>query len=283
MSGPRSRRKSSILIVVDTTQSIILQCGDSWSVGVYNSHHDGPHFNGSVGQKFIELGYGVRNLGQPGISNLEAITRLEAYSSANPFDLAATKFILFWQTKFPREMLYYLAHDQDSLPPELVSNQGYHVVKDSWIYRPYHRLAKICEKWQVPIYVLGGFGDTVWYDEFKKDFPGVKIICQSVTQLLLTGNHRVSEPVFCPFVPLWINRGQFLDRMKRGITNQDLEMLLHDMDLGAKRMRLWQQNPHLFPDHYHPNCQGHSIIFAYLLQNVPELAVDKKKPNIIIL
>ena len=258
-------------------KNIIVQVGDSWAAGTWDKDSDTPRPNEGVCQNFIDVGYSIRNLAKPGGSNLESIDRLKDYLRSNQNEINDIKFILFWKTEFFREIWYYHPGDTIYVTLEEELSHGYQSLKDHWVYRPYYRLAEIISQWGIPIYVLGGCSDCIWYDEFEKDFPGVKIICQSVTNLLLNGDHRVQEPIFCEFLPGWIDRCKFLEKIKQGITNQGLESLLRDIDLGAQRLKLFRENPQFFgPDEIHPNASAQKLIFEYLMEHIPELVVDQK-------
>ena len=263
-------------------KNIIVQAGDSWAAGTWGKDSDTPRANEGICQNFIDIGYSIRNLAKPGGSNLESIDRLKDYLRSNQHEINDIKFILFWKTEFFREIWYY--HPDDTNVPIEELSYRYGSLKDRWIYRPYHRLLEIRTQWNIPIYILGGCSDCVWYDEFEKDFPGVKIICQSVTNLLLNGDHRIQEPVFCEFLSGWIDRCKFLEKIKQDTTKQDLELLLHDMNLGTKRLKSFQENPQFFgSDGIHPNTLAQKLIFEYLMKHISELAVDQTKTfNVII-
>jgi len=259
-------------------KNTVILAGDSWAAGTWDKHEpEIPRPNEGVGQHFIQSGYAIRNIAKPGGSNLESVDRLRDYLRSNQHEVDNVKFILFWKTEFFREIWYYHPGDTIYVPLEQELNHSYRTLKDRWIYRPYHRLTEISCQWKIPIYVLGGCSDCVWYDEFEKDFPGVKVICQSVTNLLLTGDHRIAEPVFCQFISGWIERCKFLETVKQNISSEDLELLLHDIDLGMKRIKSYADNPHFFaPDLIHPNSRAHTTLFEYLMQTIPELVLDQK-------
>jgi hypothetical protein len=258
-------------------KNIIVQVGDSWAAGTWDQNSDIPRANEGIGQNFIDTGYSIRNLAKPGGSNLESIDRLKDYLRSNQHEINDIKFILFWKTEFFREIWYYHPDDTVNAVAREELGHNYSALKDQWVYRPYYRLAEIALQWNVPIYVIGGCSDCIWYDEFEKDFPGIKIICQSATNLLLTGDHRIQEPVFCEFLSGWIDRCQFLEKIKQNITAQDLEVLLHDIDLGTQRLKSFRENPQFFgPDGIHPNALAQKLIFEYLIDHVPELSVDHK-------
>lgn len=223
----------------------ILIAGDSWPAGVWGEDSDIPIEPG-ISSHLINHGYQIRNLAKPGGSNLESVDRIKNYLACNPTEISDIKFILFWKTEFFREIWYY---KKSSIWPTLEKElaHGYAQLKEHWVYRPYHRLTEVSQQWQVPIYVIGGASDTVWYDDFEKDFPGVKIVCQSATNMLINDCHRIDQPVFCEFISGWIEEGDFLNLIKKNITtNQDLKILLEDMDLAKQRLNEFSDRPDLF-------------------------------------
>lgn len=257
-------------------KKVIVQSGDSWAAGTWDKDSDYPRPNEGIAKLFADIGYEVRNLAKPGGSNLESVARLSDFLACNASEVKDIKFILFWQTEFFREMWYYQYYDNIYTPLEKELEHGYAKLKEHWVYRPYYRLSEISQKWNVPIYVIGGCSDTVWYDDFNKDFPGVTIICQSVTNLLVTGNHRIDNPVFCQFVNGWIDRCDFLETIKDNASSFDLETLLDDMELGQHRLQTFSKHPNWFGDDcLHPNQSAHLEVFKFLVSYIPELGNKK--------
>lgn len=254
---------------------MILISGDSWSAGVWHKDNDIPEDKG-ISFYLRNHEHKVLNLTKPGGSNLESIDRIRDYFRCNQSEISNVKFILFWKTEFFREIWYYRTKSiiTSELHKEL--SYGYRQMRDQWVYRPYYRLAELSQQWNVPIYVIGGCSDTVWYDDFEIDFPGVKIICQSMTNLLLNNNHRIDQPVFCGFLPTWINEGDFLNIVRKNISNDDYQELLQDMEIGMKRHEEYKNHPELFyPDGVHPNKKSHEILFNFILNKIPELNSTK--------
>jgi hypothetical protein len=215
--------------------------GDSWAAGVWQRGINTPVDPGLSAQ-LISLGYQVRNLAKPGGSNLESIDRVSHYLSCNPNEMPNIKFILFWQTEFFREIWYY--RNSAVLKKELAL--GYTQLKEHWICRPYYKLTELSQECQIPIYIIGGASDTVYYDNFEKDFPGVKITCQSITNMLINDCHQIPQPVFCEFMPGWIDEGNFLNLVKKNIVAKDLKILLEDMKLGEQRLNTFSAHPEFF-------------------------------------
>jgi len=250
---------------------MVIVSGDSWPVGVWRDK-DLPD-NMGLAYHLNQQGHDVISLAKPGGSNLESVDRLRDFLQSNQHLVKSIDCVLFWQTEFFREVWYYRQHStiHPTLDQEL--SVGYAQLRDNWVYRPYYRLSEIAQQWQIPVYVIGGCSDTVWYDDFEINFPGVQILCQSTTNLLLHNNHRIEQPVFCQFLTRWIEEGDFLNLVRRNIVDEDYQQLLADMDLGKQRILDLRQNPDLFyPDGIHPNAQAHKQIFDFVRTNVPELA-----------
>jgi len=257
--------------VKQLSNNIILVSGDSWAAGELPVNQNDSIKNVGVCKQFLDYGYQVRNLAKPGGSNLESIDRINDYLNCNQHEISNIKFILFWQTEFFREIWYF--------PPDKVTENlkhGYLYLKDQWIYHPYHKLTQLSQKWKLPVYIIGGCSDTVWFDKFEKDFPGIKIICQSATNLILQQNHRITDPVFCEFIPGLIEKYDFLNLVKKNISHSDLEILLHDMQLGKQRLEQFHNNRNYFyPDGIHPNANAQTIIFEFLCDAIPEIKIKK--------
>jgi hypothetical protein len=245
--------------------NIILVSGDSWGAGIFDKQHSHGFYHGGITKCLIDHGMQVRNLCQPGGSNLSVCERIKNYLICNAHEVDNIKGIVFWQIEFFKDYYYY---PQTHLKSEL--EKGYSTLKDQWIYRLYHQLNEYATQWNIPIYVVGGSSDTVWYDNFEQDFPGVKIVCQSVTNYLINGSHTISTPVHGEFITGMCE--QFLTATKNKIKSNDLECLLKDIDLGHERLRQLTAHPELFfPDGIHPNQHAHNLVFKLLQKHIPEL------------
>lgn len=250
------------------TDQKILIAGDSWGAGIplVNLDSSLDLIYGGITDFISKENFRVINLSKPGGSNLQACDNIENFLKYNPpKEVAQIKTIIFWKTEFFREIWYYKPKD---LEKELT--HSYSTLRDHWIYRPYYRLAEISKKYNKPIYIIGGCSDTVWYDDFEQDFPGVKIACQSATNYILNGNHRIDQPVFCEYLNGWVD--PFLELVKPKTFGKELEIMLDDMELGFNRIQLFNEYKDVFfPDKTHPNIEGQKILFDLLLDKIPEL------------
>jgi len=246
------------------TDNIVL-AGDSWAAGVWNESGD-KIYNTGFALHLQSLGYNVINLSFPGGSNLQSINRIRDFLRCNQD--TKPKFILFWMTEFFREIWYYQAGNINN--NELT--YAYPELKDRWIYRPYYQLSELYQEFKIPTYIIGGCSDTIWYDNFETDFPGIKILIQSSTNLLINNNHRIDNPVFCQFINGWIDNGNFLEVVKRNISNHDLEILINDIDLGNCRVSQYRDHPELFfPDGIHPNATAQKELFDFAILKINDL------------
>lgn len=246
------------------SKNIIIVSGDSWGAGEMNKDQSIGH--GGLNQYLTEHGYDVRNLSYPGGSNLEACKRLEHYLHLNKHIHNEIKFIIFWYTEFFREIWHY--QRKNELQEEL--SFGYAQLRDRWVCRPCYVLTEIMQRWNIPIYIIGGASDAYLYEKFEEDFTGLKVVCQSTVNLLLNNNSNIDNPVYNTYMPGWVD--EFLNLIKPGIATKDLEELTQDIDLGIQRLKALHSNPQYFyPDGIHPNRHAQKILFEFLLKNIPEL------------
>lgn len=242
---------------------MILIAGDSWGCGELSAeHHDMPLHQG-LPTYFGQDGVDVINISKPGGSNFESIEKIKFFLRYNPVLARSVRHVLVFQTEWVRDSIFY---EHNELKQEL--KQGYQILKSRWIARFYYHLSDIFVEFGVPIHVLGGCSDTDYFPDFETAYPGVKILCQSITNLLLNQDHRVQVPVFWQ---LLLNR-KFADLLRSHNRGQDLEHLMNDLDIGLARMKLLEKNPKFFwPDGVHPNRESLAIVYKFLTENYPFL------------
>jgi len=216
---------------------MIIIVGDSWGCGCWTEEQTVYHRG--LEQLLHDDGHKVINLSQGGC-DLKTITRrlddhLMLLKDRPPlwFTEPVTK-ILVLQTEWHRHLS--TAKEKDTEQIEIASFYG--------------TLSHISKKYNLPIYVIGGCSDTVWLDEFENYYPGVTVVCQSFTNLLVNDNHRTDEPVYSVRFP------------KSFIT--DYELMLK-AEKGQKREQVWNENPQwFFPDGTHPNHLAHEKLYSHL-------------------
>ena len=139
-----------------------------------------------------------------------------------------------------------------------------------WIKRFYHRLSEFAQFKNCKVYILGGVADTMWFDNMENDYPGCSIACQSITNLLINNDSRISQPVFSWLIS---DDKPLTSRLKQ---STDIAKLLDQINLGVERETnsllpreaALAEHPHLFfPDGKHPNRHGYKILFNFLKEN----------------
>jgi hypothetical protein len=251
---------------------MILIAGDSWSAGEWKDLKISTDINNTASvllhngltQYLQDADYQVINLGCPGGSNSESLVRLKNFLDLNQSLIKHINRIFVFKTEWTRDFSKNI-----NQPTGLVVDkdyiEDYQTLKDRVISRFYCRLSEIGIRYNKMIHLIGGCSDAVWFDNFCIEHPQLEIACQSLTNLLLTGNSTIDNPTFSFFgkpTELLVNE------FKKLYTNKDLEKLLDDIDLGHQRHNLLISNPNFFyPDGTHPNRAGHQILFNFLKNN----------------
>jgi hypothetical protein len=240
---------------------LILIAGDSWGCGEWqwnDTSYDIVH--PGITKYLLESGQNVINLSRPGGSNTQSADRVANFLKVNTH-YQISKIIVF-QTEWTRDIF---AEDAIMVSEDL--KHGYHGLKNRMISRFYNRLSTASVKNNVPIYIIGGCSDTImWFDNFAIEYPGVEIICQSLTNLLIHNDHRSTDPVYSTFT-----NEKEIPYIKKH-TNVDLELLLQEMDKGQQRLKQWKTNEKYFwPDGIHPNQFAHAKLFEFLKTQIPDL------------
>lgn len=242
----------------------IIIAGDSWGCGELDEHvidrreiaHPG------LATYFQEAGYQVVNLSQMGGGNKNSAESIDAFLHVNKH--LESPCVIVFQTEWDRDIL---AED----PAEIRNNieEGYEEFKNRAIAKFYYRLLFSSQRHGVPVYIVGGCGDADWLDKFETEYPGLRIVCQSLTNLLVKNDHRVLRPVYSTF---GMGHETVIEYIKKHVSSADLELLIADIDAGNRRAVAWQDNKKYFwPDGYHPNREGHRVLFEFLKKQIPGL------------
>lgn len=247
----------------------ILIAGGSWGAGEWGAvpgatepSAAGGIQHPGIAQYLLGAGYQIINLSQPGGANKQTADRVASFLNCNRhLDIEC---IIVVQTEWVRDIfvenLKIIAED---------ATHGYHDLKNRIISRFYNYLSQASVQYNVPIYLVGGCSDTIWLDQFSKEYPGLQIVCQSLTNLLVNGTHRNPDPVHCIFSK---RDEEELKYIKKHLKTADLELLLDDIDKGSKRVDLWANNKgYFYPDGFHANRQGHQVLFEFLKAQIPNL------------
>jgi hypothetical protein len=236
----------------------ILISGDSWGVGEWNLTCTKVN-HGGIGQYLVEDNHQVTNLSRGGTSNLDSVFRLTNYLERD--QLIKPNCILIFQTEFTRDFKHN-TRQQDYNSKDLIDLTSVNDIASRWIERFYTRLSEISQKYQIPVYIIGGCSDTMFFDDIDSVYPGCKIACQSTTNLLITGNHQIDDPVFSWYTQSSLD---FLNKIKSISSGNDLDLLLGKIQQGMERENILFENPNLFyPDGKHPNKEGHLILYDFL-------------------
>jgi hypothetical protein len=227
---------------------MILVAGDSWACGEWNSM-DIQH--GGLAQYLIENGRSTLNIGMGGGSNFRTIIWLTNFFKSNSHLVGQVSTIIVFQTEWNR--------DKDCLD---VGNDGYILVKNKWISQFYYNLSSLSQQLNIPIWIVGGCSDAIWIDKFSEEYPGVQVVCQSFTNLLIHNNHRIDAPVYSILTG---ENNKLISTIKKQSDSADLSELIADMNRGEARVNTWRSNREWFwPDGGHANRIGHKKLFDFL-------------------
>jgi len=243
---------------------MILIAGDSWGSGVWNrgdlrTKEGQPLILHKGLEQFIvdNTDYNVKNLSRGGSSNLKIANSLRIFLEHYPQE-NIEKIIVF-QTEYTRDL------DQ-------IFDEDFKKIETPWslsgtfIARFYSRLSEIAKIASCPVYVVGGCSDTLWFTD-EALYPGVKFICQSVTNLLINNNHRVNNPVLSLYNK---DNSWIVEKIKKSVKPEFLDDFIKEIDKSFERTIAWSDHPEYFwPDGVHPNKNGHQKLFDFLVdQNI---------------
>jgi hypothetical protein len=243
---------------------MILIAGDSWGAGEFQEVGDGISHPGFL-EYFDDIGVNALNISKPGGSNFDTYESLKNFLMINYHYRKKIKGIIVWKTEWWRDYRAYninLFNSLAVLHEEL--KYGYSSLKSRWVERFYIRLNELYNFYHIPFYVIGGCSDALWFDN-KNEYPGVNVICQSATNLLLNSDHRINNPILCEFVA----NNEFVEIIKKYSKNPgDISELLVDIDLGNNRIKQFKDAPELFyPDGIHPNRTALKTLFDFIVQD----------------
>lgn len=242
---------------------IIVIAGDSWGCGewgVDNKTYQLQH--GGLATYLKESGRHVVNLSKPGGSNIFIANCIDNFLSLSTHLDIGGAFV--FQTEWPRDLL-----PENENTSKFDLNYGYQELKNRLISKFYYKLSQIAQKNKVPIYIIGGCSDTIWSDNFTQEYPGLEIICQSLTNLLLCNDHRISNAVHSN---MGANLEKIIKQLKQTLSTEDLKLMLSDIDLGQQRYSTWGfEKTFFWPDGGHANRAGHYILYEFLKSKIPNL------------
>lgn len=232
---------------------MIVIAGDSWGCGCWDTEQTVYHRG--LEQYLYNDGHQVINLSEGGLSLEFTAQRLKDFLSIQKplFVKDAIKVFVF-QTEWHRgkESLQSSIVPMMSLDSSIEDyNRFENIGDDHKIMASFYGiLSHLANKHNMPIYLIGGCSDTIWIDDFESHYPGVTIVCQSFTNLLVNNNHRIDTPVHSVRFPA------------------DLLNKEHCVDLailGQQREQIWKDNPEwMWPDGCHPNHLAHEKLYSHL-------------------
>jgi hypothetical protein len=236
-----------------------LIAGDSWACGEwgYNKTRDGSLTHPGLGQFMCDHDHLAINVGVPGGSNSQTAKQVKDFLTHNKqLEISA---VLVFQTEWPRDTKF----QKLDFVQQCIS-QGYAFLRDQLITNFYEQLSTLSLTFNVPVWLIGGCSDTWPPEQIDGQFPGVQVLCQSMTNLLLDKNHLVTNPVYSyNLTPI--------TEYKKKFSSNDLEFLIQDIEKGIQRQKLWESSQrYFFPDILHPNRKGHKILFDLAKQRLIE-------------
>jgi hypothetical protein len=250
---------------------MILLAGDSFALGEHsNQLADDVRSNlqqnithTGLQQYLQDAGHIVFNTGRVGDSNAGITKQITSIFCNNPEFSDQIKIILVYQTEWCRNIF-----DMPSWI-DLDSRYDYHELKYVWISRFYYELSKIACLLDKPIYVIGGCSDTLWLDKWEHEYPGVTIACQSLTNLIENGDHRIQDPIF---VSARSPDLLFL-RSHCKKTSNGAHEFIKDASMSQARLDTWKitLKNYFGEDQIHPNRKGLRILFDHLCTQIPYL------------
>lgn len=234
--------------------------GDSWGCGEWDKDCSwNPHRG--LEQFLLEDGHSVVNLSNQGISNHDIYQRIEHYFKRHTSHTIDS--IIVFQTEYNRDYKHSQGWEgvldaddwNEIIEPEDIAMR--------WISRFYRNLSEISQRVGCQVFIIGGHSDTLWLDNMAEHYPGCEIVCQSMTNLILKGEHRISQPVLSFYEQ---RTEQLVQRIKSKLDSADrLEKLVALIDQGYQREMLLRENPaYFYPDGIHPNRQGIRILYDFL-------------------
>ena len=224
--------------------------GDSFANGETDGEQKLAHLG--LTQYLTDDGHLVVNFSRQGNTNGGVTTDYPFHLRQNEhlkFDIA-----LVFQTETTRETQEWIDNIKSG---KSVNDIDVHMIKND-----YGKLLESQEYFGVPIYLIGGTVDTLSPEVIKE--CGLKSACQSVVNLVLTGEHKIEEPTLSFVFPL--PAYEILDECEGLI--DDKEYFLKIEKKGNDRYKLMLDNPEYFyPDGVHPNRKAYKILFNHLKES----------------
>lgn len=246
---------------------MIVIIGDSWGCGEWS---DMSISHKGLEQYLRDYNLPVINLSIGGGTNYGSSRQLAQFLGSGILDyIPKITHVLAFQTEWCRD--YYIYSDFHgkliknptwSFPPSIKNVQDIIDIRSTTVSNWQYFLQDLAQKYTFKVGLIGGASDTIWLDRFSIEYPGVEIVCQSLTNLCVNNNHRVDRPV------LNLNQAP-IDQMKKTLQDStNLELLIDDMDEAIHRSNQWKNNKEYFwPDGVHANRLGHKKLFELIMDS----------------
>ena len=223
--------------------------GDSFANGESDMRYKLAHLG--LTQYLMDDGHLVVNFSRPGNWNRGIAKDYKFHMSQNPhlkFDIA-----FVFETESIRQTNKWIRHLRDGMSVRDV---------DIYMAKEYYKLLGEAQSiYNVPIYLIGGVADTLEPSVVKE--YDIECICQSLVNLVLTGEHTIEEPVKSFVYPII---SEYMKEMTEVI--DDKEHFLKIEKMGNDRYQLMLDNPEYFYPGEHPNRVAYKVLYEHLKEIV---------------
>tara|TARA_Y100000361_G_C11115118_1_gene319920 strand:- start:239 stop:967 length:729 start_codon:yes stop_codon:yes gene_type:complete len=236
--------------------------GDSFANGEIGNHNTAQKSHLGLTQYFTDDGHFVINFSKPGNWNegiLEDYRHFIFQNTHINFDLA-----IIFQTEISRQIDEWIERVDDGASVRDVE----HDMSEDFLQRLKHWQIKT----EVPVFLIGGCGDLIDVDLANK--YGIKHVCQSLVNLVLNGNHEITEPVTSNVLT---GNPTKVKSFERDIID-DKEYFLKLIEMGDLRKKQIKKNPKYFrntllngdegQDDIHPNREAYRVLYEYIMEQI---------------
>lgn len=219
--------------------------------------------------KFLkDDGYQVLNLSQLGSSNTGVLKSIINYFITNPGHSVEKIFV--FQTDWCRDVYHHSTLGRESslignspAPPSIPVADCTHAFsyRDTVLGFFYRGLSALGQQFNIDIFLIGGFSDVLAYDRFSLEYPRVSCACRSAVSLAV-----YNDPDLTPLTTGFLNpvSYQLANFMKKQLPQDQLPILTEEIDLGNRRLKLFEKRPDIFPDRQHGGKILHQAVYDLL-------------------
>jgi hypothetical protein len=236
---------------------MIIVIGASWACGEWKA--PGSTETNSIAHRGLmqyieESGRSVVDLTAPGISHVRLVDRLETWFEQNPG--VKPSHIFMFQVDYTSDLHHYSAADY-----ELITDPDF--LARLWLGRFYQRLSDLAQRTCCTVSLIGGGVDVLWSDDHQSRYPGLTMACQSLVNLLLTGNDRSDLQIFSWYTQHSLD---LVKKIKEKMTPDQMPVFL-DMLTQAHNQEtvIYNTREYFWPDGRHPNRQAHRVLYDFLV------------------